>query len=188
MVRVRLIERFISSAQASGAEVVRLTGTDEAVGFVSSFLEESGRPSFVVSPEVLDQLAGAASLASPLPQTREEWMRTEVSLVRADYGLARTGTLVHLDRSEEERLSWTLASACLCLLSTESIVDGAEELAPVLAAHLGRRDLLSPAVSLVTGPSRTADIEGQLICGVHGPKRLIILLLNASTSPTDENA
>lgn len=186
MVKIPLIERFITEAEASGAEVLRFGGPDEAIVFVSSLVKQSGQSYLLASPDVIDHFPGTAALTSPLPRTKEEWMRAEVGLVRADYGLARTGTLVHLDRTDEERLCWTLPSSCICFLSAESIVYEAEELAPLIANHLNRGDFLSPAVSLVTGPSRTADIEGQLVCGVHGPKRLIILLLHTATPSTDE--
>lgn len=180
MVDAHLVEKFISAAEASGAEVMRLRTFEEALDFVSSLVKQSRQIGLLVSPDVIDHFPEAASLTSTLPRTKEEWMKAEVSLVRADYGLARTGTLVHLDRTDEERLCWTLPSDCICLLRAESIVHEANELAPLLAHHLGRSDLQSPAVSFVTGPSRTADIEGELVCGVHGPRRLIILIFNAS--------
>ena len=50
-----------------------------------------------------------------------------------------------------------------------------DEAAPILRALA-----LAPGrsmVTLVTGPSRTADIEKILILGVHGPKRLVVLLV-----------
>jgi L-lactate dehydrogenase complex protein LldG len=40
-------------------------------------------------------------------------------------------------------------------------------------------------VSLITGPSRTADIEKTLVMGAHGPKELYIFLIDDSTGPTE---
>ena len=187
MVKIALVDEFIAAAEASGAEVFRLRGPGDALDYVSRLLQERGQASVLIAADVFEHFPGAARLCSLRPNTKEDWLTTEVGLVRADFGVAETGTLIHLDRTEEERRIWTLPPFCICLLSAESIVQGLDELAPVVAGHLGRHDLQSPDVSLVTGPSRTADIEGQLVCGVHGPKRMIVLLMETELSKNDEN-
>lgn len=179
-------DSFISKAEAAGAEIQKFLGSAEAMAYVAGFAGESGRERLVVTPDVLEHFREAAGLCSLTPKTKEGWARAEVSLVRADYGIAASGTLVHLDRDDDERLAWTLPSICLCLLPSSNIVPELEELAGTISCHLGRKDLRSPQVSLVTGPSRTADIEGELSLGVHGPSRLVILLIDGSMSAPDE--
>ncbi|MGQ9672334.1 MAG: LutC/YkgG family protein [Candidatus Aminicenantales bacterium] len=186
MVNSTRVNRFQAAAQAAGAEVLWFPGVEEAQNFVSSLLDEGGLKPYLIAPDALGYFPGKSSPSSPMLRTQSEWMGLEVCLVRADYGVSETGTLVHLDRTEEERLIWTLPACCICFLSGRNIVEEAEELVPAIAEHLSRGDLQSPAVSFVTGPSRTADIEGQLVCGVHGPKRLIILILESPVPSTDE--
>lgn len=186
MVTIARVAEFIAAAQAAGAEVHCFGQAEDAFSFVLDILGEQGEPSLLVAPDLLEAWPDTGRLPWLRAAKKEEWMTAEISLVRADYGLAQTGTLVHLDRTEEERLAWTLPSVCLCLLSARSIVVKAGELAPVIAHHLGRQDLPAPDVSFITGPSRTADIEGEIVCGVHGPKRVIILLLENPPGPADE--
>ncbi len=181
------VGEFIAAAGACGAEVLRFEGPQGALDYIARFLEENSQPSLLIAADVLEHFSGAERFSSSMLQAKDDWLTAEVGLVRADYGVAETGTLIHLDRSEEERLIWTLPSLCFCLLGEEKIVRRLEELAPAVDSHLGRLDLPSPNVSLVTGPSRTADIEGQLVCGVHGPRRVIVLLLASKASLTDEN-
>jgi L-lactate dehydrogenase complex protein LldG len=45
---------------------------------------------------------------------------------------------------------------------------------------------LPSTLSVVTGPSRTADIEKILVLGAHGPKRLVVLMLPEGSLPALE--
>lgn len=172
-----LVDDFFTQAVGSGAEVYKCAGLDEALSFVSRFLRENGQENLVISPDVQSILPERGCLPVIIPAKREDYLGAEVSLVRADYGIGSTGTLVHLDRNEEEKIVWTLPSACLCFLDGRRIVSELDELTAVLLGHLGDGAAGFRHVSLVTGPSRTADIEGQLTLGVQGPRQLIILLI-----------
>jgi L-lactate dehydrogenase complex protein LldG len=70
-----------------------------------------------------------------------------------------------------------LPPACIAIAKTgrlfEHMPAAWDEIAP-RAAEADRRG----EFVFITGPSRTADIEKILILGVHGPKRLIVLLVD----------
>jgi L-lactate dehydrogenase complex protein LldG len=182
MVTVPLEEDFIARAAAVGAEIEIFPAAAAALEFVSCFLGQQDIKGLAVAPDV--------SLPQPIangwpvlkPNKKEGYLAAGAGLVRADYGISDTGTLVHLDRNAEEKIVWTLPPVCLCLLDKRRLVRDLDSVADILSRHLSQATLETPQVSLVTGPSRTADIEGRLSLGVHGPSRLIILLHEGETS------
>jgi L-lactate dehydrogenase complex protein LldG len=97
----------------------------------------------------------------------------EVGITTADYALADTGTLVMLSSPQDARLISLLPPAHLALVPRDRILTGLDELFTILP---------NPAESassmvLITGPSRTADIEQILVRGVHGPGQITVVIV-----------
>jgi L-lactate dehydrogenase complex protein LldG len=89
-----------------------------------------------------------------------------------DWALANTGTLVQTADEVDKRLVSTLPLLHIAIVSTAALL-------PDLPAVLTRVDPRKSAyLSFITGPSRTADIERVLTIGVHGPERLIIVMVD----------
>jgi L-lactate dehydrogenase complex protein LldG len=89
----------------------------------------------------------------------------------AIYGLADTGSVVLAAAPGEPRARSLLPEVHVTLLREERILPGLDE----LFAALG--DDLPSALAIVTGPSRSADIEQKLAVGVHGPGEVHVVLL-----------
>jgi L-lactate dehydrogenase complex protein LldG len=90
------------------------------------------------------------------------------------YGLADTGSVVLAASPEEPRGRSLLPDVHVTLLDEDRILPGLDE----LFAALG--DDLPSALAIVTGPSRSADIEQKLAVGVHGPGEVHVVLLPPS--------
>ena len=90
---------------------------------------------------------------------------------RASYGLADTGSVVVVASADEPRSRHLLPDVHVSLLSEDRILPGLVELFDAI-----RGDLPS-ALAIVTGPSRSADIEQRLVVGVHGPAKVHVVLL-----------
>jgi L-lactate dehydrogenase complex protein LldG len=146
-----LVAEFIREAEGAGAEVAR-----------------EGLPLSGVDVEVL---RGDA----PPEARRRLALAADVGISDADYGLADTGTLALRATPEQGRLISLAPPAYMAVLSRRRIVP---DLASCFAAlDLQEETRRTSLLTLVTGPSRTADIEQTLTVGVHGPGRLYILLL-----------
>jgi len=177
MVDRALADRFIAGALAAGAEVFESPSVGKALAEVSALLSEAKLTRLIASPS-LRRAAQGAHLEAAFPEALEEIAGAQAGIVRADYGAAETGTLVHLDAGDVEKLIWTLPPLCVCLLEHRRLVPDLQSLAAAISDHLSRGGRPGPQVSLVTGPSRTADIECQLTIGVQGPGRLVIFLVD----------
>jgi L-lactate dehydrogenase complex protein LldG len=90
------------------------------------------------------------------------------------YGLADTGSVVLAASAEEPRARSLLPDVHVTLLREDRILPGLDELFAVLG------DDLPSALAIVTGPSRSADIEQKLAVGVHGPREVHVVLLPAT--------
>ena len=89
----------------------------------------------------------------------------------ASYGLADTGSVVLMASPEEPRARSLLPDAHVSLLREDRILAGLDELFAALGGDL------PSALAIVTGPSRSADIEQRLAVGVHGPGEVHVVLL-----------
>lgn len=107
----------------------------------------------------------------PGPSARHDLERELVSVSSAVWAIAETGTLVESTAIAGSRLLPIIAPVHVCLLSERKILHNHRDFFADKAA-----DLSASARVLMTGPSRTADIEKTLVIGVHGPKTLYIIL------------
>lgn len=89
---------------------------------------------------------------------------------RALYGLADTGSVVLAASPEEPRAASLLPDVHVTLLAEDRILPGLEE----LFAAVGHA--LPSSLAVVTGPSRSADIEQTLTIGVHGPGEVHVVV------------
>jgi len=113
------------------------------------------------------QQAGIAVVHEPDPQVR-------AGLTGALAGIADTGSLVVIGGKGHPLTASLLPEIHLALLRVS-------ELLPSLPEALRRPEIReAPAAVLVTGPSRTADIEMTLTIGVHGPGELLVFLIDDS--------
>jgi L-lactate dehydrogenase complex protein LldG len=90
------------------------------------------------------------------------------------YGLADTGSVVLAASPAEPRGRSLLPDVHISLLPTDRILSGLDE----LFARLGNE--LPSALAIVTGPSRSADIEQKLAVGVHGPGEVHVVLVESN--------
>jgi L-lactate dehydrogenase complex protein LldG len=105
-------------------------------------------------------------LAFPgLEEAVEPW-DAATGLGRADLAIAETGSLLFTSGPERPRLLSLLPPRHVALLNPATVVATLEE----AVLRIDERNW-----TVVTGPSRTADIEGVLVRGVHGPRELIVV-------------
>lgn len=93
-----------------------------------------------------------------------------------EFAVAETGS-VCVNEPSSDRGRCFLAERLWVLVAEQSLVAGLDD-ALQLVGDLIRRGARHPV--LMSGPSRTADIERVLTIGVHGPRALVIVVMGAS--------
>ena len=93
--------------------------------------------------------------------------------------IAETGTLMLLSGLDTPPGASLLPETHIAVVNVNRIVPGMEEAWTLLRAESG--GVMPRAVSFISGPSRTADIEQTVTLGAHGPYRVHIILLGAGT-------
>lgn len=104
--------------------------------------------------------------------------KDEVSLSHATAGVAETGTLVLTSGSDNPTTLNFLPENHIVVIKANEICGSYED----VWAHLRKRNgerTLPRTVNMVTGPSRTGDIEQRIELGAHGPRRLHIIIVGS---------
>jgi L-lactate utilization protein LutC len=123
--------------------------------------------------DTIKQLTTGKRIAtSDAPPPTKDLFHFDVGITNAQAAIAETGTLVLDSAVEQNRLVSLVPPVHIAILDASRIF---ATLGETLAA-LQSGDELSPAITFITGPSRTADIELTLAIGVHGPQELYVIV------------
>jgi len=110
----------------------------------------------------------------PIEAWKTEMFRaTPASLTGARAAIAETGTLILWPDAKEPRLMSLVPPVHVVLLDRAKLYNTFYE----ATQAEGWKDSLPTNALLISGPSKTADIQVTLAYGAHGPKELIVLLL-----------
>ena len=102
----------------------------------------------------------------------QDIFRFDIGISTAQAAIAETGTLVLDSAHERHRLVSLVPPVHIAILDASRICETLAEALTLLRTGTE----ISPAVTFVTGPSRTADIELTLAIGVHGPQELYVIV------------
>ncbi len=184
-----LLERFSRELADLHGEVIPVTGDDEARAQVLELLATHKTQSIIawdfafIPVEGLEAAIRDAGITIIQPDARDDLrMETlaasaeaQVGLTGADAAAATTGTLIFTTAPGKGRLPTVLAPIHVAVITLEQIVPRLENwIAAQRAAGLPLQD--SANVCFVSGPSRTGDIEMELILGVHGPGKVQVIV------------
>ena len=152
----------IRTADPRGAVASAIQGKT-AVASNAPYLVECG----------ISALPGVRSGITDRDELRGICAAADFGITSADYALADTGTLVMLASPHEARLISLLPPAHLAVVPHERILTGLDELFSILPDPARQ----TSSMVLITGPSRTADIEQILVRGVHGPGQITVIVV-----------
>jgi L-lactate dehydrogenase complex protein LldG len=189
-----LVLRFAAEVDAVGGQSYLVSDAAGVHAALSRLVEESGATSALCwQHELLDRVGlaeflktrgiarhGYASLASmPSDQQRQVMLGCEIGITSCDLAIAETGTLVMCSRPGQERVASLLPPYYVTIVERRQIVaDLVDAVAALEGSGFGVQGSGLPSnVTLITGPSKTGDIELQLTTGVHGPGRWRVIVI-----------
>jgi L-lactate dehydrogenase complex protein LldG len=175
-----LLTRFVQRASDMESTVERVADRREIPGAVARYLDGLDLPSALSAqkshrgvcwPDLADlDWAGAGLAIEARPTTGDD----RLGITGAFCGIAETGTLVLLAGASTPTATALLPDTHVAVIASNRIVAGMEE---AFALIRGERGRVPRAINLISGPSRTGDIEQTIVVGAHGPYRVHILVI-----------
>lgn len=177
------IEQFQKTIESVHGEVHRCT-QESWIGQLTDILSSRGARSLLIPAEQKISHALRDSGREDLPELLiydepiESWQphlfnEVDASITSTRGGIAETGSLILWPTPDEPRLMSLVPPIHIAVLEASEIYTTFHE---AMGAQKWVSGMPTNAL-LVSGPSKTADIEQTLAYGVHGPKELIILVI-----------
>ncbi len=165
------LTQFMAKVEAAAATVGRVSSLSELPKALAHELRRRNLPAVVrvgADPMFAGLDWGAIELSRGVGRVEEP-----VTLSRAEFGLAETGTLALASGPDNPVTLTFLGETHFVVLRTSDICGGFED----FWTAWRRRGLDPRTLNLVTGPSRSADIGQVLQLGAHGPIALHVFLV-----------
>jgi len=186
--RAELASAFARELEEVGGRFLGIVTPAELTNRIVSFAGEIGARTVALGQGVafdMDVMGEALERADfrivrtiPVADIERAAMRARVAdadlgIAEADFGIASTGTLAVVSNANRPGSLTLLPPASLVIVQIDRVMPN---LAAVLA-EMGPRGVAENRMTLITGPSRTADIEKRIVIGVHGPKSLHVIVV-----------
>lgn len=168
-----LVARFRREAESMSSTVAEIASIQDLPSAVAGYLHSLGLPTQgVVWPSLAHLGWQRAGLDVQPRAARDDDL---VGVTGCFCAIAETGTVMTCSAPDEPAATSLLPETHVVAVPMSRIVFGMEEAWTLLRQAHG--DTLPRAVNLISGPSRTGDIEMTIVLGAHGPYRVHILLI-----------
>ena len=175
-----LVERFVRRARAMQSTVERVADQADIPRSVGRYLDGLALPAALAAEKInagvcwpefaLLDWAGAGLHMEARPATGSD----RLAVTGVFCAIAETGTMVIVSGAQTPTASILLPETHVAVVPAQRIVAGMEDAFALLRRERGA---LPRAVNMVSGPSRTGDIEQTIVLGAHGPFRVHILVV-----------
>ncbi len=170
------IGSFCGHLEALAGKAHRAASGSDVRAYVAGVL--AGRSAVASNAPILREcgvtaLDGVVTGITDRLELRSLCRNAACGITGADYALADTGTLVMLASPQEARMISLLPPTHIAVVARDRLLTGLDELLHMLPHPAAQ----TSSMVLITGPSRTADIEQILVRGVHGPGEIHVVVL-----------
>jgi L-lactate dehydrogenase complex protein LldG len=181
------VELFCEQVEGVGGHCVIVHSEVEAAralkGIVKSLQQTDTARRIVLSDAplvaaLMEQIEVDADEVSIVP-TASDLFTYDIGITTAQTAITETGTLVLESDSERHRLVSLLPPIHIAIINAADICMTLGD--ALRRVRHDKTSNISRAITFITGPSRTADIELTLAIGVHGPKKLYVMVMTGGT-------
>ena len=174
-----LIDQFKQELEIVSGEFIAANSAQDAITAIIKILGENNETSVSVAGLGLDKIVAHLpdniSVIKPEQLDAREKISTlakiTTAIVDIEYAIADSATLAIPFNKTNSTLPHFLPDCVIALVRKDQLIANHFELFEKMDPESAKNMLL------VTGPSRTADIEKILILGAHGPRRLVVILV-----------
>ncbi|MGI9387005.1 MAG: LutC/YkgG family protein [Methyloligellaceae bacterium] len=170
---------FRKMMESQSATVKEIKGIDDVPSAVADYLRDNNLPAAIRmgSDPVLNDLPWTSETALDI-KTGKAVATDSTAVSRAFGAAAETGTLFLISGAENPTTLNFLPDTHIVVLRNVDIAGAYEEVWEQIREVAGQRSM-PRTVNLISGPSRTGDIEQKIVMGAHGPRRMCILLVGS---------
>lgn len=175
--RAARIKLFIDTLEGQSAHVSRAGSVKEIPKIVADYLRDNNLPAEFRSGE--DALLAAIPWGKAPALTRHQGKAKgsdAVTISRARSAAAETGTMFFTSGAENPTTLNFLPDTHIAVIRADDILGSYEDAWNALREVYGAGEM-PRTVNLISGPSRTADIEQIIVMGAHGPRRLHVIVI-----------
>ena len=186
--RAELGSRFVRELEAVNGRIIEVASAGDAIEKIAALARELKAKSALSAEALTADLAWLNAelerhgleiirtgpvARDELTRMRRHTARCDLGIIEADYAIAASGTIALIANAMRPRSVSLLPPISIIILHIDRILP---DLATLMRT-VGPEVVSNNPMVLITGPSRTADIEKRIVLGVHGPKELYVVLI-----------
>jgi len=166
--------QFAQNFSAVDGKFIFCENEEEFIESIDFFIKDNEWENiFCVEPKI-KQLLIKGSI--PFSDKEEDFLKTDIGLTLCENLIARTGSVVVSSKQLSGRRLPVFANFHVVVAYTSQLVGNVNDSLKQIKEKYNNN--LPSMISAITGPSKTADIEKTLVQGAHGPREIILFLID----------
>lgn len=165
-----------------GGKFVYCESEEELISSLAALFRNSGWTNVHCFDPELQYLLTQSEV--PFLSAEDSIPEMKVSVTGCEFLMARLGSIMVSSRSESGRRLHVFPEVHVVVAYTWQLVPDLKEALSAMKEKYGTQ--IPSMISVITGPSRTADIEKTLVMGAHGPRELFVILVEQENPGKEE--